>query len=542
MPRSSDLRLELTCSRSNCASERDGPDLRAGRRQGIKPLVQLVAFCALRFSVATLLSAFMVCLAGNVRADVHCPPIFGDHMVLQRERPVSVWGTANPGESVTVTFANHHATTTTGADGSWRVALPPLAASSAARTLTISGRTTLSFTDVLVGDVWLCSGQSNMEKPFGPRKGQKPTDRSEEEMAHADHPLLRLYQVPQHGRPDPKHARPTLRWLPSSPANLAASQFSAVAYLFGRDLHAELGVPVGVIHASFGGTQIEAWMPEDAFARDPALHDLRTVHYAAWVKGVQATELFRSMLSPLIPYTLRGWLWYQGEANCMQADGPIYTAKMRALIASWRGAWDEPDAPFYYALIAPFHYSQWESFPKGLTSEALPVFWEAQLRALDVPHTGIISTTDLAGSARDIHPTDKQDVGQRFARLALAETYGRTNFVAQSPRFDGFRPSAPGKFALHFSHTGTGLSSRDGAPLSDFEIAGDDRVFHPARAEAARERVIVSSPDVPQPVAVRFGWHETANPNLVNSAGLPALPFRTDDWPVITERPKLSKK
>ena len=484
----------------------------------------------------------MVCFAGNLRADVHCPSIFSDHMVLQRDRPVSVWGTADPGETITVAFGAGHARTSAGPDGAWRVALPAMPASAAPRTLMVTGENTLSFTDVLVGEVWLCSGQSNMEKPFGPRKGQKPTDHSDEEIAHADHPLLRLYQVPPHGRPDPKQPQPVLRWLPSSPPNLADSRFSAVAYIFGRELQHELGIPVGVIHASFGGTQIEAWMSADAFALDPALSGLRTLHYAPWVDGVQATELFQSMLSPLVPYTLRGVIWYQGESNCMQADGAIYTAKMRALIASWRAAWHQPDAPFYYALIAPFDYSEWESFPKGLTPEELPVFWEAQIRALDVPHTGIVSTTDLAGSARDIHPTNKQDVGRRFARLALADTYGRKDLVARSPRFEQFQRNAPGELALHFTNAGSGLASRDGRPLTSFQIAGADRVFHPAHAEAAGERVIVASPDVPQPVAVRFGWDETANPNLVNPAGLPALPFRTDDWPVTTERPKLPAK
>jgi len=476
-------------------------------------------------------------LAVNLRADVRCALPFSDHMVLQRDRPVNVWGEAAPGEAVTVAFAGQERRTVTSDAGRWSVVLDPMPASVEPRTLTVTGRTTVTFTDVLVGEVWLCSGQSNMEKPLGPRRGQKPTDDYAAEVRRADEPRLRLFEVPWWA--EPKAGLTGLRWVPCSPETVMSTDFSAAAYYFGRELVQALQVPVGLIHSSFGGTQIEAWMPAAAFASDPALRDLVNVHYFAWVKGVQPTELYQSMIAPLVPYTLRGFLWYQGESNVMQADGAIYTAKQRALIDSWRAAWREPDAPFYYVQIAPFDYSRWDQFAKLLTPEALPRFWEAQTAGLAVPHTGMVVTTDLVRDFHDIHPTDKRDVGLRLAHLALADTYGRRDLLAVSPQFVAMRVEGGGRVELRFRDAGTGLASRDGRPLDDFTIAGADRRFVPAQAEiTGADRVIASSPQVPRPVAVRFAWDETADPNLVNSAGLPAISFRTDRWPVIAVRPK----
>lgn len=477
------------------------------------------------------LIALLFLTGAALRANVSCPAIFSDHMVLQRERPDLVWGEADPGETVTVTFASQVKSAVAAPDGQWRVALDPMPASAESRALTIRGRNTLSFSDVLVGEVWLCSGQSNMEKPLGPRKGQKPTDNYQAETAAANHPLLRLFQMPHYGKFKKNSVRP--RWLPCTPETIQSTDFSAAAYYFGREVQRALGVPVGLIHSSFGGTQIEAWIPPEGFARNPDISALAHTPYFAWVKGVQATDLYESMIAPLAPYTLRGFLWYQGETNCMNADGPIYTEKMRALIESWRAVWHDPSAPFYYVQIAPFDYSQWPKW--HLTPEALPVFWAAQTAALAIPHTGMVVITDLAGSARDIHPTDKLDVGLRLARLALADTYGRPGPVARSPRFASMRALSGRKLALNFTHCGAGLVARDGLPLDEFQIAGADHRFFPATAVIAGDTVTVSSPEVAQPVAVHFAWSETANPALTNSAGLPAISFRTDDWPVVTQ-------
>ena len=468
-------------------------------------------------------------------ADIACPPIFGDHMVLQREQPIVLWGTAAPGESVTARFADQAGSATADDAGRWRIELPALPASNAARTLTIEGTNRLEFSDVLVGEVWLCSGQSNMEKPLGLRKGQKPTDDWEAEVAAADHPRLRLHQVAPRGK-----ASDTMlagRWTPCTPQSIQATHFSAVGYFFGRELVRELDVPVGMIHASLGGTMIEAWIPPDAFARDPKVAPFRERRYPAWVDGVQATELYASMIEPLVPFTVRGFLWYQGEANLMDGDGRIYANKMRALVEGWRAAWGTAEAPFYFVQLAPFGYSTFKHLKKPLTADALPQFWEVQARALAIPHTSLVVTTDLAGDATDIHPTNKRDVGLRLAGLALTRAYGRTAHSAGFAQFVSSMQREDGALVLHFKNTGGALCSRDGAPLTYFQVAGRDRRFVPAQAQVEGDTVVVRCPEVPQPVAVRFAWDEKANPNLVNADGLPVVPFRTDGWPVMIERP-----
>lgn len=329
----------------------------------------------------------------------------------------------------------------------------------------------------------------------------------------------------------------TATWLRCTPQNIKDSDFSAAAYYFGRELQQKLGVPVGLIHSSFGGTRIEAWMPHEAFASDPSLRDLEHERFKAWVPGVQPTELYTSMVEPYIPFALRGFLWYQGEANCMNAEHLIYAAKMRALIRTWRAAWHEGNAPFEYALLAPFDYSKWTTFDKHLTPVALPAFWEAQAKVLDVPNTGAIVTTDLVTNFHDIHPTDKRDVGVRFADLALEATYHRKDVRGYSPQYESMQVRRDGSVEIQFAHAAGGLHSRDGQPLSDFTVAGADEIFHPAQAVADGDKVKVSSPEVSVPVAVRFGWRETANPNLANGSGLPAIPFRTDTWPLMLEVP-----
>lgn len=486
------------------------------------------------------LLTLLACVALTAPAEVTLPVLFGDHMVLQRDRPIPVWGTAAPAATVTVRFAAQEKVTTADATGHWLVRIDALPASAEPRELTVSALNRDSkigsrkFTDVLVGEVWFCSGQSNMEKPLGPRSGQKPTDDFEAELTRAACPTLRLFQVPHHAKP--RAGGSTLAWLPCHADALTRSNFSAAAYYFGRELQRELGVPVGLIHASFGGTRIEAWMPPGAFTVDPALRDLPGQTYQAWVKGVQATELYQSMVAPFAPFALRGFLWYQGEANVMNAEGDIYAAKMRALIAGWRAAWAQPDAPFYSAQLAPFTYSRHKNWEKQLTPLALPALWEAQLRALDVPGTGIIPTSDLAGDGRDIHPTNKRDVGLRFARLALADTYGMDP-PAQAPRLKSVRYLGKATFEITLDHA-HGLRARGDLNPTHFEVAGEDRVFHPADAAIVNGKLEVSSPVVAKPVAVRFAWDERAMPNLVNAAGLPALPFRTDDWPLVRETPK----
>jgi sialate O-acetylesterase len=241
------------------------------------------------------------------------------------------------------------------------------------------------------------------------------------------------------------------------------------------------------------------------------------------------------MVAPHAPFAVRGFLWYQGETNLMNGDIALYAEKQTALIETWRRAWERPDAPFYGVLLAPMDYSKWEKFP--VTAEALPAFRVEQIRALSAPRTGYVVTTDLVGDTHDIHPVDKRDVGLRLARLALAETYGREDIPARGPTFAAMdRTEAGDALNLKFEYA-EGLRARDGRPPSEFAVAGEDRVFHPASARIEAGRVTVGSPQVPRPVAVRLGWQETASSNLINAAGLPAVPFRSDNWPLELSRP-----
>lgn len=478
------------------------------------------------------LGCLLLAAASSACAEVRCGLPFGDHMVLQAGQPLRVYGVANPGEPVSVTFAGETGSAVGDGGGSWEVTLPALPASAEPRPLTVRGRYgTLRYEDVLVGEVWFCSGQSNMEKPLGPRPGQQPTDGWREAIAAADHPALRLFVMPYHGLASAEMPG-SLRWLPCSPRTLGGSGFSAAAYYFGAGLQRQLGVPVGLIDSTYGGTRIEPWIPAWAFGSEPALAAFAKAAPGASVEGVRASTLYQSMIDPFVPFAVRGWLWYQGESNLMVGDIRGYAAKMRALIAGWRRAWREPEAPFYFVQIAPFRYTK---LHRGvdLTPQAEPLFWEAQARALELPHTGEALTLDITSDVEDIHPTDKRDVGLRLAGLALSGTYGRAAFPAAGPAFAGAQVLPGGAVAVKFDHVGAGLATRDRRPPAEFQVAGADRAFAPAQARIqGGDTVLVWSPQVPHPVAVRYAWTEIARTNLQNSDGLPAAPFRTDDWPV----------
>lgn len=480
-----------------------------------------------------LLPLAMLCAVGELHAAVTCAPAFSSHMVLQRDQEIPVWGKASPGEKVTVEFGGTKLRTSADKNGAWQVKLPPMKASAEPGTLVVLGSDELRFEDVLVGEVWLCSGQSNMEKPLGVRSGQRPTDNAEEEIRNANHPLIRLFQVPRGGLP--KKDDQTLQWQPCTSEMVDRLSFSAAAYFFGREVQAKLGIPVGLIHTSFGGTRIELWTPPDAYQGIAGLEDLaKAATGDRKVGDVTIGGLYDRMVKPLAPFGIRGFLWYQGESNLMADDGPLYTAKMQALITGWRKAWQLPEAPFYYVQLAPHVYSV-RKIPNPFSVEALPLFWEAQTKALSIPQTGMAVITDTVVQLGDIHPTNKKDVGLRLAYLALARNYGKTDVVDSGPVMKDYL-TKPGKMWLKFDHA-AGLKSRDGKPLTEFIVAGDDRVFHPAEAVIRNGNVVVSSKKVSNPVAVRLGWNERSNPNLVNASGLPARSFRTDDWPVDNHRP-----
>ncbi len=466
------------------------------------------------------------------------PQVFGDHMVLQSGLPVPVWGWAKPGDAVAVTFAGQRKQTTAAGDGAWKVELAPLAVSAQPADLTVSGAETITLHDVLVGEVWLCSGQSNMQKPVGNWRGQPvPTVNAEQELAAANYPLIRLMNVKiaNPGAPArdfetrarPGEDYPWKSWVACTPASLDEIKFSAVGYFFARKLFGELKVPVGMIEATAGGTHIEGWTPAGAFATDPALADFSRATQTPKVRfdGTTISTLYNGMIAPMVPFALRGVLWYQGESNLLKGDGPIYAHKFAALIQGWRAAWGRT-LPFYFVQLPPLLYSARKDPTHAPTDEAF--FREAQAAALKLPNTGMVVTTDL-GDLKNMHPPRKKEVGERLARWALAQDYGRKTIEPSGPAYrEGSSVRGGGKVILRFNHVGQGLCSSDGQPLTGFTTAGADGIFYPAKAEISGDAVVVTSPQVSAPDAVRFAWNEAANPNFFNQDGLPAIPFRTD--------------
>jgi sialate O-acetylesterase len=447
----------------------------------------------------------LLLIASAASAAVRLPAVLSDHAVLQRAASVPVWGWADPQEAVTVEFGKRRATTRAGADGRWRVALDLRQAATEPDVLHVRGAANaLAVDDVLVGEVWLASGQSNMEKPLGEKSGQKPVPNHEQEIAAANYPDIRLFKVQRKKAGQPLDDVAGV-WERCAPTSIGRINFSAAAYFFGRRLHQQLRAPVGLIDATWGGTRIEPWTPQTSGSDNKA-------------------SLFNGMIAGLAPHALAGAIWYQGESNIDHTDLARYTGQMEALITGWRRYFSQPDLPFYYVQVAP-HFYHIVRRKTVLDPQAAPRLWEAQADALRIAHTGMIVTTDLVDDLYDIHPRDKQTVGLRLANLALNQTYGRQDIAAFGPTFRAL--AIDGKQAvLTFDHA-DGLAARDGKPLTWFDIAGTDGRYHAGDAVIRDGKVIVTSELVPAPVAVRFGWDEAAQPNLVNRAGLPAIPFRS---------------
>ena len=511
-------------------------------------------------SRACVLLSMTVCavLSANASADIRLPHVIGDNMVLQQGMMLPIWGWAEPGEKVTVRITDQAAHTKADAQGRWRAWLAPMPPGGP-QEMTVAGRNTIRLTNILVGEVWVCSGQSNMSMGVG------KSNNGQQEIAAADYPQIRLCMVPKMSAAQPMQDT-DVHWLPCSPKNIMAcgqAGFSAAAYFFGRELHKQLKVPIGLIDSSWGGTRIEEWMPAEALADMPFFTEftrqigmanpIRPMNiieavppYETWfrttrgalasgapmpapgpaVKSVSTggplpAGLHNAMVQPLLPFGIRGVIWYQGEEN--NADGMISYDLMKALIGGWRKAWGQGDFPFYYVEIAPLA----GKYPEG----NLPRLWEAQRAALSVPNTGMVVTTDIA-DLHDIHPKDKQDVGKRLAGWALAKTYGHSDIACSGPMYKGMKLEGS-KVRLVFDYAGDGLASRDGRPLNYFQIAGADEKFMDAEAEIDGDTILVSSSAVRNPVAVRFAWDNAAVPNLVNRAGLPAAPFcARQDQPV----------
>ncbi len=439
-----------------------------------------------------LLRAFCLTLllTPAATADVQLPSVIGSHMVLQRDKPLPIWGWASPGEEVTVSFAGQQATAKADADGKWKVTLSPMKASAKGQQMTVKGKNSITLDDVLVGEVWVGSGQSNMEWPMA------ATHHAKERIAAAKHPDIRLFQVPKM-QPDKPAKDVKASWKPCAPETVKS--FSAVLYFFGARLEKELDVPIGLINSSWGGSPIEPWT----------------------VSEKSSGRMYNGMIAPLMPFAIRGVVWYQGEANV--GNGLLYLDKMEALIKGWRSVWGE-EMPFYFVQIAP-----WQPLTVGYGEGRLPKLWEAQVASLKIPHTGMVVTTDLVDDIKDIHPRNKFDVGNRLALWALAKTYGKKDVVYSGPLYKSMKVEG-NKVRLSFAHADGGLASRDGKPLTEFEAAGEDGKYVPAEATIDGDTVVVEAKGVDRPTQVRFGWRNTANPNLMNKAGLPASPFHTNGW------------
>lgn len=457
--------------------------------------------------------ALAVAAPSEALADIRMPKIFGNGMVLQLQSKVAVWGWAEAGEEVKVSLGETTETTKAGADGKWSVKIQTPAAGGP-HSLIAKGKNEVKLDDVLIGEVWICSGQSNMEWTVAQSKNPA------EEAAAAKFPQIRMIKV-AHNVADKPQEDINGQWTNCSPESVP--NFSAVGYFFARHLHHELKVPIGMINTSWGGTICEAWTSKETLATDEDFKPIldRSANFQPNNPN-QASVLYNGMVHPLIPFGIKGAIWYQGESNVSRAEQ--YRKLFPAMIGDWRKRFGQGDFPFLFVQLAPFKYGH---DPKLLAEQ-----WESQTKTLALPNTGMAVTTDI-GNVADIHPANKQDVGKRLALWALAKSYGKNGLAYSGPLYESM--SIDGKrIRLKFKHTNGGLVAGGNKPLTHFTIAGEDQKFVEAKASIDGETVVVESDQVAKPVAVRFGWDQHAEPNLFNKDQLPASPFRTDSFPMVS--------
>ena len=481
-----------------------------------------------RFAAAFLVVAFFA--PPSVRADVSLNNMFGDHMVLQQGIKNKVWGKADPGEAVTVTLGGQTHATTAAADGTWHVFLDPVQEYGGPHTLTVKGKNTVAFNDVLIGEVWVCAGQSNMQ--WSVNASNDP----DLEKAAAKFPNIRLISVPQVGTQEPQWNF-NGKWAVCSPETIG--NFSAVGYLFGRQLHQTLGVPVGLINNAWGGSAADAWVKREKIAAHPTL---KAIH-ERWVKmesvekpnenqmkgNARPGNIHSGVLTPTIGYGIKGAIWYQGESNAGRAYQ--YRELFPFMIKSWREEWGLGDFPFYWVQLADFKAEK----PEPAESDWAELREAQTMTMKALPNTGEAVIIDI-GEGKDIHPKNKQDVAKRLARWALAETYKVPGIVCRSPLYKGMEKQG-GKIVLSFDNVSNAAGWRpfDVAEPIGFTIAGADKKFVAAKATILPDgRIEVSSAAVAEPVAVRYAWADNPVCNMYSAAGLPLTPFRTDDFPGVT--------
>jgi sialate O-acetylesterase len=467
-------------------------------------------------SALTVMSACVL----SVQAKVTMAPVFGDNMVLQRELPVAVWGKADPQEEVKVSFAGQSVTAKADDSGAWKLRLAAMPASKENRTLTAAGRdSTATAKNVLVGEVWLCSGQSNMEQPLW---GGSPRfrDRKGAMIASlANYPLIRFSRMANYDFSVTPRTDYPMQWQAIRPDNVAP--LSATAFYYGVELFRALDIPVGLVTSHWGGTRIEPWTPPCGFESVPSLKGI--LDSLATLKPKtegeknlhqQPTVLFNRMIYPFVPFTFRGAIWYQGCSNL--GDGALYCDKMHALLNGWKKVFENPGLTFYFVQLAPFTY--------GGDGKSLPVIWEAQQKfATEEKDAGMAVITDV-GDLRDIHPSDKETVGRRLALLALNRDYGMKAVKADSPTLKESKVES-GKFVLTFNHAESWYTVGN-QPAKNFEVAGEDGVFAPATVEIKGAQLVVGSDKVAAPKHLRFMWDQSCEGNLYNEACLLPGAFR----------------
>ncbi len=446
-------------------------------------------------------------------AKIWLPSILSDNMVLQQNSNATIWGwTTSTSETITVIASwNNEEFAVAAHQGVWSLKLPTPEAGGPF-IININGHEKIIIKNVMIGEVWLSSGQSNME--WTPTKGLL---NAEEEIKNAQYPNVRLFNILKHKSETPQDNVPG-NWVACSPETM--KDFSSVAYFFGRKLHNDLSVPIGLVNSSWGGTPVEVWIPQEIYSNETELKGEidKLTEYASWPKDPGVA--YNAMINPIINFNIAGAIWYQGESNRDNAFS--YLKSFSLMIEAWRDQWKK-EFPFYFVQIAPFNYN-------SLSNLGAAVVREAQLQTMQtVPNTGMVVTNDI-GNLKNIHPTNKQEVGRRLALWALAKTYGIKNISFSGPVYKSMEIRKR-KIIINFNYVAGGLKTT-GESLTEFYIAGSDKIFYPAKAKIADETVIVSSTEVKNPVAVRYAFSDTAEPNLFNSEGLPATAFRTDDWKI----------
>ncbi len=454
----------------------------------------------------TLSTLILLCFLQVGKANISLPEIFSDNMVLQQKSDVIFWGWAKTGETIVIKADWMDSDITVKADvqGTWKTTIKT-PGFGGPYNIHIKGQNEVILKDVLIGEVWLCSGQSNMEM-----SAQWGIDNGDEEIKNANYPEIRLFTVSTSTSHFPQDHLAG-KWSVCTPEEM--KPFSAIGYFFARKLFKELGVPVGIINSSWGGTPAESWMPEEATQKNDFLREAASKQKVVPWGPVEPARIYNAMINPLIPFRIAGVLWYQGEANTINYYA--YKQLLSALITSWRDKWGY-EFPFYYAQIAPYKY--------GNPFEGVEVR-DAQRRALDVPNTGMAILSDLCDTL-NIHPKNKQDAALRLANIALNRYYKTVKLEDSGPLYKDITIDKD-KAIISFDHS-EGLHAA-GDKLTYFEIAGDDKVFYPAEAKIKNGQVIVQSKKVKSPVAVRFAWKNTATPNLFNGANLPASCFNTEN-------------